>query len=232
MRNCHNRPLSFRNPGYRQTCGAVKVRFWRLTDLAAGPVRSFQDGCYRPRAAIDLLPPNRRAKINAGLDSTIGAHMRNLAVGTLLTVMPLVLHAQDLSGLPAPLVEKVTAGRKACEDFNDGKFSLEWGAVVRTDLDGDPYLDWVLNESGFACSSAASLYCGTGGCESHFLVGETVTSLLTKGWEMVTFFPHRVLLAHVHGSRCGGSNPTPCVESLVWDREDKVWRSIQHTTRE
>ncbi|KPK51760.1 MAG: hypothetical protein AMJ59_27575 [Gammaproteobacteria bacterium SG8_31] len=158
--------------------------------------------------------------------------MRNLAACIVFAVLPLVLHAQDLSGLPAPLVAKVTAGRKACADFNDGKFALEWGAVVRTDLDGDLYLDWVLNESGFACSSAVSLYCGTGGCESHFLVGDTVTSLLTKGWEMVTFGDHRVLLAHVHGSRCGGINPTPCVESLVWDGEGKVWRSIQHATRE
>jgi hypothetical protein len=141
--------------------------------------------------------------------------MRNLAACIVLAVLPPALHAQDLSVLPAPLIAKVTAARQACADFNQGEFILEWGAVVRTDLDGDLYLDWVLNESGFACSSAASLYCGSGGCESHFLVDDTVTSLLTKGWEMVTSGNRRVLLAHVHGSRCGGINPTPCVESLV-----------------
>jgi len=153
--------------------------------------------------------------------------MRNLIACIVLAILPLPLHAQDLSGLPAPLVEKVTAGRTACADFNDGKFALELGAVVRTDLDGDLYPDWVLNESGFACSSAASLYCGTGGCESHFLVGDKVTTLLNRGWEVATIGRHRVLLTDVHGSRCGGINPTPCVESLVWDREDKVWRSIR-----
>ena len=157
--------------------------------------------------------------------------MRSLAAFIVLAVLPLALAAQDLSGLPAPLVEKVAAGRKACADFNEGKFALELGAVVRTDLDGDMYLDWVLNESGFTCSSAASLYCGTGGCESHFLVGDTVTSLLTKGWDMVTFGRHRVLLTYVHGSRCGGINPTPCVESLVWDREARMWRTIQRSAK-
>jgi hypothetical protein len=153
--------------------------------------------------------------------------VKNLVACMVLAVLPLALHAQDLSTLPEPLVAKVTAARKACVDFNNGEFALEWGAIVRTDLDGDPQLDWVLNESGFACSSAASLYCGTGGCESHFLVGDTLASLLTQGWEVVTFGRHRVLLTDVHGSRCGGINPTPCVQSLVWDGEAKAWRSVQ-----
>jgi len=157
--------------------------------------------------------------------------MRSLAACIVLSVLPLALEAQDLSGLPAPLAAKVAAGRKACLDFNEGKFALELGAIVRTDLDGDLYPDWVLNESGFACSSAAALYCGTGGCESHFLVGDTVTSLLTQGWDMVTFGRHRVLLTDVHGSRCDGIKPTPCVESLVWDREAKMWRTIQRAAK-
>ncbi len=141
-------------------------------------------------------------------------------------------HAQDLSTLPKPLAEKVEKARKACADFENGKFALEWGAINRTDLDGDLRQDWVLDESGFACSSAVSLYCGTGGCESHFLVGDKVTSLLNQGWEIKTFGRHRVLLMDVHGSRCDGIGPTPCVESLVWDKEARMWRSVSpETTR-
>jgi len=110
-------------------------------------------------------------------------------------------------------------------DFESGTFSLEWGAVVRVDLDGDLYPDWVLNESGFACSSAMSLHCGTGGCLSHFLIGQEVHSLLNQGWDIVTFAPHRVLLADVHGSQCGGINPTSCTVASIWDAEAKRWRS-------
>jgi len=157
--------------------------------------------------------------------------MRHLAIWIVLAILPPTLHAQDLSELPGPLVEKVTAARKACADFNGGEFAMEWGAVVRLDLDGDLHPDWALNESRFACSTAASLYCGTGGCETHFLVGDTSTSLLNQGWEVVTFGRHRVLLVDVHGSRCGGINPTPCVESLVWEPEAGMWRSIQPATR-
>ena len=135
--------------------------------------------------------------------------------------------AQDLSTLPKPLATKVQAARNACADFENGQFALEWGAVSRVDLDGDLGRDWVLDELAFACSSAASLYCGTGGCQSHFLVGDTVTTLLNQGWDVATFGRHRVLLMDVHGSRCGGINPTPCVESRVWDQEAKAWRSVQ-----
>ena len=152
--------------------------------------------------------------------------INRIARAAVLCLIASLGQAQDLSSLPKPLTEKAEAAQKACADFENGEFALEWGAVSRVDLDGDLRLDWVLNDYAFACSSAASLYCGTGGCESHFLVGETVTSLVNQGWDLVTFGRNRVLLMDVHGSRCGGINPTPCVEALTWDKEGKVWRSV------
>ncbi|WP_170429409.1 hypothetical protein [Ruegeria arenilitoris] len=133
--------------------------------------------------------------------------------------------AADVSQLPIGLREKVDLAAQACAEFNDGQFDLGWGAVERVDLDGDLRHDWVLNESGFACSSAASLYCGTGGCMSHFWVGEEVRSLLNQGWTVVDFGRQRVVVADVHGSNCDGINPTPCVTASVWDAEAKTWRS-------
>jgi len=94
----------------------------------------------------------------------MGTRMRSLAACIALTVLVAAVHAQDLSGLPAPLAAKVAAAPNACEDFNNGEFALKWGAVVRKDRDGDPRPDWVLDELGFACSSAVSLYYGTRGC--------------------------------------------------------------------
>jgi len=134
-------------------------------------------------------------------------------------------NAQDWSSLPRQLLEKVEAAQQQCSDFENGRFGLEFGAVHRVDLDGDINQDWVLDEAGFACSSAASLYCGTGGCMSHFLIGDRVYSLLNQGWEMANIGPFRVLLADVHGSQCEGINPTPCVVASVWDADEMVWRS-------
>ena len=131
----------------------------------------------------------------------------------------------DVTDLPEFLQEKVEAARQACADLDNGDFYLEWEAVDRVDLDGDLHLDWVLNERGFACSTAASLYCGTGGCMSHFLVQDIIYSLFNQGWGLADLGPHKVVLADVHGSQCGGINLTPCATASIWDSEDKQWRT-------
>jgi hypothetical protein len=157
--------------------------------------------------------------------------MKTAAFITALATLPLAADALDLTGLPAALAEKVTAARQACADNGNGEFALEWGAVTRTDLDGDLYPDWVLDESAYACSTAVSLYCSTGGCVSHFLVGGGVVSFRNQGWTVLTFGRNRVLLTDVHGTDCGGINPTPCFVASAWDAEATVWRSVDARSR-
>jgi hypothetical protein len=99
--------------------------------------------------------------------------------------------------------------------------------VTRTDLDGDLRPDWVLDDSGYACSTAASMYCSTAGCLSHFLVGGVVSSFRNQGWTVVSFGRTPVLLTRVHGSRCGGDGPTPCFVSRAWDQEARKWQSVE-----
>ncbi len=151
------------------------------------------------------------------------ARLAAIAISCSACVTP--AFAADVSDLPQELREKVGIATMACAEFDNGEFSLEWGAVERVDLDGDLRRDWVLNEHGFACSTAVSLYCGTGGCMSHFLIGDQVHSLLNQGWEVVEVGANTVLLADIHGALCGGINPTPCVAASVWDAEEGVWRS-------
>ncbi|SHK08392.1 hypothetical protein SAMN05444000_11872 [Shimia gijangensis] len=148
-------------------------------------------------------------------------------VGSMLAASILTSQAvaMDILELPQQFQEKITLAKKECAEFSDGEFYIDWGAVNRVDLDGDMRFDWVLNEFGFACSSAASLYHGTGGSVSHFLVADNLSSLLNQGWSIISLGPHRVLLADVHGSQCGGINPTPCVTSSIWDNEEMLWRS-------
>ena len=140
-------------------------------------------------------------------------------------ILPVPAWSSDVSQLPVILQKKVEEVRNACAEFNNGEFELEWESVQRVDLDGDLHSDWVLNDFGFACSTAASLYCGTGGCMSHFLIEEHVASLLNQGWEIATIGSSRVLVAEVHGSQCDGIGPTPCVVASVWDGDEKKWRS-------
>lgn len=133
--------------------------------------------------------------------------------------------AADTADMPSAVQAKIDAARAECANFDSGEFALEEGAVQRVDLDGDNADDWVVNEGRFACSTAASLYGGTGGAMSHFMIGSELNSIQNQGWTTTKFGPHTVLLARVHGSNCDGINPTPCVVSSVWDEEAKVWRS-------
>jgi hypothetical protein len=145
------------------------------------------------------------------------------AASSLALITPAL--SADVSELPEQLQEKVATARQACAEFENGAFHLEWGAVDRVDLDGDLTHDWVLNERGFSCSTAASLFCGTGGCMSHFLVQDALHSLLNQGWSLADLGSNRVLLADVHGSQCGGINPTPCVTASTWDSDETQWRT-------
>jgi len=136
-----------------------------------------------------------------------------------------VVLAQESADLPVKLQERIQAAAKACVDFENGELTVEPGAIVRTDLDGDLKPDWVLNEHAFACSSAASLYGSTGGTLSHFLVDGHVHSILNQGWEARHLGSNRILLIEVHGTQCEAYGYTPCVTASVWDAEAKVWRS-------
>lgn len=125
------------------------------------------------------------------------------------------------TGIPAAF-DAILASRKAdCASFDKGDLTVNDGAIVRTDLDGDGTADWVLDETRLACSTAASLFCGTGGCTVSFLIGDVLTSRLAKGWEVVPFPPLTVLLVQIHGVHCGGINLNACVEAMVWDPTDK-----------
>ena len=133
--------------------------------------------------------------------------------------------ATGTDDIPAALQARIDAARSECASFDSGEFAVEDDAVQRVDLDGDGQEDWVVNEGRFACSSAASLYGGTGGSMSHFLIDDVVASILNQGWQLTQFGSNTVVLAQVHGSQCDGINPTPCVVSSVWDKEAKVWRT-------
>lgn len=148
-----------------------------------------------------------------------------IAIALSFSALAAPAFATEATGLPAQLQMRVDAAAETCAAFENGTFSMDWGAVERVDLDGDLNRDWVLNEQAFACSTAVSLYCGTGGCMSHFLVMDRVGSLLNQGWDVVQVGRHTVLIADVHGSQCGGTNPTPCVTASVWDAGSGAWRS-------
>lgn len=112
--------------------------------------------------------------------------------------------------------DALEAGRANCAAFENGAFELETGAITEIDLDGDGAADTVVEEAKFRCSSAASLYCGTGGCMIHLAVGGQVYSRLAKGWKAVEWAGDVIILLALHGSECGGTNLRRCYEAITW----------------
>jgi hypothetical protein len=130
--------------------------------------------------------------------------------------------------LPPPALQvEIDRAIAACAGFENGTATLEAGSLSQHDLAGDRVTDdWVFDLSHVACSSAASLYCGTGGCGLFLVVGDTITERLARGWTVTSFGSRQVVLLDVHGSLCGGVNWTPCVEALVWDEENGGFASV------
>jgi hypothetical protein len=203
----------------------------------ASPAFEYQLGCAADKfrgKLYDALTIKLETAFGAGQiltvlnwadDSRGYCSMKAIMTLIALSVSSGSISAQDGAELPRALQAKVEAASAACADFDNGEFIMEAGAIVRTDLDSDLKPDWVLNESAFACSSAASLFGSTGGTLSHFLIGDHLYSVLNQGWEARHLGSNRVLLIEVHGSQCDAYGYTPCVTASVWDAEAGLWRS-------
>lgn len=124
--------------------------------------------------------------------------------------------AAEGPGRPNPWVEALLeAGRADCAAF-DGTFSLAPGAVSEVRFAED-VRGWVVDEGGFRCTTAASLWCGSGGCSLHLIAGEgPPLQRQATGWRIVDWGPLRVVLLGRDGGWCGGAGAEVCVEALVW----------------
>jgi hypothetical protein len=72
------------------------------------------------------------------------------------------------------------------KSYCDADFSIAPETVTQRDLNGDGTRDWILDSSGFSCSSSSGLYCGTQGCGVETLIDGTLGSLLLRSWDTVT----------------------------------------------
>jgi len=120
-----------------------------------------------------------------------------------------------------PVDDILGEARAACEGFENGRFDAQ-DAVTEVDLDGAAPLDRVVDESRFACSSAASMYCGSGGCALHAVIGERAWRWQSEGWRTLDWGSLRVLLVALDGGWCGGYGAQTCVEAVVWSEGEAL----------
>ena len=131
-------------------------------------------------------------------------------IGSLISVVP----AQAISPQAQELVDRAAAD---CSNLENGEFDA--GRAV-TEIELRSQFGTVdaelVDESEYACSSAASLYCGTGGCMLNLIVDGKVRAWQATGWRLVDWGPDRILLIGRDGGWCGGAGAEVCYEALVW----------------
>lgn len=118
----------------------------------------------------------------------------------------------------------IQKARQECQSFENGVLEITDKAITRVDLTGDGEPDELVDSRAFSCSSAASLFCGTGGCSLTAIVGGSTTEFLAKGWRIVDWDGQPVLLLAVHGSECGGTNLRRCYNAMAWS--EGAFRSV------
>lgn len=117
---------------------------------------------------------------------------------------------------PSPAAQHVLAAARAQCAALDGTLKLRRGAVSRLDLNGDGRDDELVDASRMTCSTAASAFCGTGGCAVTAIVAGRPSEFLARGWKRVSLAGGPVLLLAVHGTMCGTIGAERCVQAVVF----------------
>ena len=133
--------------------------------------------------------------------------MRHVMTAVFACLLPLAAHAS-----PDTLLAEAA---KACAELDGGVFASE-GAVRQIDLTGDGTEDTLVDEGLFTCSTAASLYGGSGGSLIHVFANGTESSFLVQGYETVRWADRLIVLLAVDGSSCNTISADPCFEALTW----------------
>lgn len=122
-----------------------------------------------------------------------------------------MLSAAEQSG--ATVIE---SARKSCRDLENGYLDRTDKALSRADLNGDGRPDDIVDYCQFECSTAATLFHGTGGCLLSVVVDGKISEFVAKKWKIVDWSGRSILLLSVHGSQCGGTNQRQCYRAVTW----------------
>lgn len=110
----------------------------------------------------------------------------------------------------------INDARLDCASFDNGQFQSSGQAISYHDVTGNEQLDEIIDTSHFSCSTAHTLWGGTGGTYLWVVTGDRKQEFLAKQWKVVDMKGQPVLLLAVHHSQCS-DKLGPCYRTYVWN---------------
>lgn len=135
-------------------------------------------------------------------------------------ILPNVASADEQLPLATQIVQNA---KRDCNDFENGAFHATEKTITLHDLTGDGRPEEVVDGSQLSCSTAHTLWGGSGGTYLWVIVEGKAHEFLAHRWKVVDFDGKPLLLLAVHSSQCGDT-VGPCYRALAWDNGFRTTR--------
>lgn len=220
---------------------------WRVNSGALCSTRVMQrpfflSSTWLPRASRAIDPTRPGGQFSTRLDRS-AASVKPLTCSTLQVYDPhtdrvalmirKLLHftvfifsvstTQLWAATPPSAADIVRKAKEECAALDNGQFHATEQAVSRLDLTGDGQPEEFIDASQFSCSTAASMWGGSGGTFLWVIVAGEAYEFLAHRWTVVDMAGQNVLLLAVHSSQCG-DDIGPCYRAHVWDEGFRTTR--------
>lgn len=142
-----------------------------------------------------------------------GVHILQLIVAIFAICQMPVAFATDY---PPRVTEIIQKAKNECSEFEGGEVHVGQQAINYHDLTNDGQPEAIVDAAELSCSTAASLWGGSGGTYLWIIVEGQTYEYLAHKWRVVDVDGQQVLLLAVHFSACG-ERVGPCYRALVWN---------------
>ena len=136
-----------------------------------------------------------------------------------ITTIALVLLGYSLAASAseneATAIAIMQKAESECNALDGGDFHSTEQTTTLHDLTGDGRPEEIVDASQFSCSSAASLWGGSGGTYLWVIVDGEAHEFLAHQWQVVDMYGNNVLLMAVHSSECSDAIG-PCYRAVAW----------------
>lgn len=134
----------------------------------------------------------------------------------LALAIPFLFPTQLAADDTAVVNDIVRKAKKECAAMDNGEFNATEQTITLHDFTGDGRPEELVDASQFSCSTALSLWGGTGGTYLWVVVDGETYEFLAHQWKVVDMYGKNVLLLAVHSSECS-DDIGPCYRAQVWD---------------